>query len=530
MKAEKIKDRYLNFEYAPKARDYVCPQVGFQEKVLACNTDFLLCGGAAGGGKSVALLLSAAYGFTDEYFRGIFIRNTLKDIKSQGGLVDEAKKIYPSDLGTWRETDPAQFITTFGAITEFGHVQDQRMKTIEQIWKGRQLTFIGIDEITGIEFPTFTYLFSRNRSPLSALKPRVVATCNPSSTHWIRSFIDWYIGEDGFIRKDRAGMVRYFYIAGNKVDSIIWGNSKKEVYDKAAYSIDPKINKMNHAGGMKLTYNDFIKSFTFIEGVLSENKELLGDNNTGYIGSLAMQGDVISAQLLEGNWNVNSESGEEILSSESLTALFANDPQTRNERYITVDMALKGKDSMVIYVWYGFHLMDAEVVEHCESDAAVTVIKRMQVKHSIGNKNVIYDDGGLGAFLSGMIKGSQSFLFNGKVKNSENYVNLKSQCFDKMATRIINKGYSVEPSVADRLFRSAGSREKRSLREWLFYERRAFRWDAKSENGKYGLINKPAMRAIIGKSPDYWDAFLMREYPELVTHYSINHSYRLINL
>ena len=529
MKRHELEKRFGDCSDVPMAKEYIVAQKGFQQKVLMSNADFTLFGGAAGSGKSFIMLNEAMHGINEPNYRALYIRNTLKDVKSQGGLVDTAKKIYPPEIGTWRDTDPAQFRTDGGAVIEFGHVQNQNIDMIGQIWKGRQLSLIGIDEITGIEFSTFTYFFTRNRHPGKCnLKARTIASCNPSSEHWVRIFIDWYIGEDGYIMKERDGIMRYFYISGQTVESVVWGDSKREVYEKCRETIDEKIRGLSRAGGMKITYENMIKSFVFIEGLISENKEMLADSGPDYIGSIAMQGDIISAQLMLGNWNVSSEASEELIDSNDLEQFFKNTPQTSAKKCMTIDVALKGADSFIAKVWYGFHLVDIEVWPFCESDAAITIIRRLKEKHGIPESMIVYDDNGLGSFISGFFKRAVPFLNNGKVINSENYDCLKSQCADKWAERVKSGGYSVSPDVLMRRFKSKGSKEKKSLKEWLGRERRAFRWKNRDLDGKLKLIPKVEMKSIIGKSPDFTESWIMREMLELVQPYTIHNERRLL--
>lgn len=530
MNEAELSKRFLNTESIPKAKRYVIPNPGFQMKTLMSNVDVTFFGGNAGAGKSFVELMCAMCGFYEPNFRAVYIRNTLKDVKSLGGLVDEAKKIYPEGRGSWRDTDPAQYRADSGCVVEFNHVQNQDMRMIEQIWKGRQLGLIAIDEITGIEFSTFQYLFSRNRHPGEcSLKPQMIASCNPSSEHWIRTFIDWYIGEDGTIRRDRDGMVRYFFITGDNANSVVWGNSKQEVYNQCRDSIDPKLERLKKAGVKNLTHEDFIKSFTFIEGILSDNRQLISDDNKSYIANLSVLGDVVSSQLLGGNWNISSSIGEELITQKDLSAVFTNEPCISEKRCITTDLALKGGDSFVVMVWYGFHLVDIEAYTDCESDFVVSVIERLKRKHNVPETMIIYDDNGLGSFFSGPFKKAMPFLNNGKVINSENYKYLKDQCADKWSVRIAEGGYSIDERTAMKNFAARGMKGIKTLRSWLEHERRAFKWQTLDIDGKLSLIKKDDMKTLIGKSPDFTECWLMRELLELRKPFEIKNKHRLIN-
>ena len=528
MKRHEFINRFEANVVIPEARDYIAPQAGFQQKVLACNADVIFNGGGAGAGKTFANIMKFTYGVDEPNYRAVALRNTLKDTKSQGGLVDSAKALFPEALGTWRETDPAEFRTNRGAVIQFNHLQNQNMDVIEQIWKGRQITTIYIDEITGIEFSVFTYLFSRNRTGgACSVKPQFLASCNPTSSHWIRIWLDWYIDEEGFIRADRDGKIRYFYISGKTVESVVWGNSKEEVYEQCRSDIDPIINRMRTKAGIQIDPFSFIKSFTFIEGVLAENKALVGGEDQSYFGSLSTSGDVITSQLLLGNWNVSSSEDDELVSHDGMNGVFSTESLTGDRKCITIDVALKGGDAFVLMVWDGFHLIDIEVHSYCESDEAIAIINRLKKKHGIPDKMIVYDDNGLGSFVSGFFRSAYQFHNNGKVENSENYKNLKSQCADKWAKRILEKGYSFDPGLLNRNIKAKGVKELRTLKNHFLNERRAFRWAEDGTDGKKALIKKSEMKALINKSPDFTECWLMREALELISPYEIKNKHRL---
>ena len=180
-------------------------------------------------------------------------------------------------------------------------------------------------------------------------------TTNPKKSHWLRIFLDWYIGIDGYIIPERNGVVRYFYINGESEKDVVWGDSKEEVYNKCRIQIDRTLYRVNGKYG-KATYKDMIKSFTFYEGKIAGNKAIL-DNNSGYVGSVAVMGGKEAQANLEGNWNVDTDSGVNCLLPYDLAStVFFNDPQENGDKWITCDLADTGTDNFVALVWNGFHI------------------------------------------------------------------------------------------------------------------------------------------------------------------------------
>ena len=88
------------------------------------------------------------------------------------------------------------------------HLEHEKNKYDHQ---GAQYPFIGFDEVTHFSKTQFIYLMSRNRSDCG-VKPYIRGTCNPDPDSRVADMIEWWIGEDGYILKERDGIVRYFTV------------------------------------------------------------------------------------------------------------------------------------------------------------------------------------------------------------------------------------------------------------------------------------------------------------------------------
>lgn len=256
------------------------PQEGAQEKFLKCDADVAFYGGAAGGGKSYAILLDPLYDIHNKDFGAVIFRRTTKQITSEGGLWDTAGGLY-TDIGATSNNQNLYYKFTTGAKITFAHMEHEKNRLD---WQGSQIPYIGFDELTHFTWKQFTYMVSRNRST-SGAKSRIRATLNPDPDHWVRDFIDWYIGDDGFAIAERSGVLRYFII---DQDTIVWGDSKEEILEKYPESLP--------------------KSFTFISSSIFDNKILL-ESDPSYLASLQALPRVERAQLLDGNWNIRASAG-----------------------------------------------------------------------------------------------------------------------------------------------------------------------------------------------------------------------------
>lgn len=259
------------------------PQAGPQTKFLSKDADIIFYGGAAGGGKTYALLLESLRNIHLKSFGAVIFRRTSKQITNQGGLWDTASELYPHFGGVDRQTN-LDWTFKSGMRIKFAHMEHEKNKFD---WQGTQIPFIGFDEITHFSRSQFFYMLSRNRS-MSGIPGYVRATTNPDATSWVAKFIEWWIDQDtGLPIPERDGVIRWFI---KDDDTVIWADTKEELIEK--YPLTGK----------------FAKSFTFIHSKITDNKILL-DKDPQYLANLHSLDRVERGRLLEGNWKIKAAAG-----------------------------------------------------------------------------------------------------------------------------------------------------------------------------------------------------------------------------
>ena len=260
----------------------VGPQPGPQTAFASSNAHIAVFGGSAGSGKTWAMLLEPLKYRKVPDFHAVIFRRTYPQIRSAGGMWTDADKLYRLFGATPKEST-LEWTFPSGAKIKFAHMQREEDK---HAWDGSQIPYIAFDQLESFTYPQFSYMLSRNRSMCDVV-PHIRATCNPEADHWLRDFMDWWIGDDGFPRYDRSGVLRWFVMQDDIPD---WADTKQELIDK-------------HGKGTAPT------SFTFIPGLITDN-QILMKRNPEYYAKLQGLSKVDRGRLLHGNWNIKESAGE----------------------------------------------------------------------------------------------------------------------------------------------------------------------------------------------------------------------------
>lgn len=495
-----------------KEQVIIKPHAGFQEKFVRSNVDVCFGGGCLNAGKTAGAVLMCGEPSLDPKFRAVFLRNNLGDLKSGGGILDEFRSMYRGGVEVVESGDP-RVVFPSGARIDVTHIADQSREKVRQRFKGRQYDLIYFDEMTGFTWECFTEVCTRNRGT-AKWTGKIRGTTNPERDHWLRIFLDWYIGVDGFIREDREGVVRYFYMAGATVKDVVWGDSKNEVYKQCKADIDRKLARINGKNG-KATWESMIKSFTFYLGRMSENISSIG-NNSDYVGTVAMSGGANAEQLLEGNWNVSSkDSIETAIPNDMARQVFMNDPATNGDKWITCDLADVGTDNFTAIAWDGFHIYDMLVVGKTTPRQNAELLLNFAKKHDIGTSHIIYD-GTRGLYINDYIPDAIPFI-SAKKPEGMYYLearSLKEECYMRLAEAIKRGEFSIADEVANSKY------EHQKVKEYItiqneFLEECAVVYFIDAGSGKKRMPSKKEMNAKLGKerSMDVLDPCAMRMYP-----------------
>lgn len=201
-------------------------------------------------------------------------------------------------------------------------------------------------------------------------------------------------------------------------------------------------------------------------------------------------------RLYYGNWEYDDDPATLIHLDAIVNYFNPRHIKAEGQKFLTIDVARKGKDKTVFRVWHGWLCIKRFEFAKNSIPEVVNKAKELMRDFSIPVSNCIADEDGVGGGVVDYLN-CKGFVNNSSALNDENYENLKSQCSYRMAQKI------CENEVGELC-------DSSTVQELVTEEMEQVKAKNIDKDGKPGVLGKDIVSQNLGRSPDDWDSIMMR--------------------
>ena len=186
------------------------------------NAKYRLFGGAAGPGKTKALLWEAIYqALRTPECDTLLLRRTYQELESS--LLAYFRRDVPRSL--YKSYNEAKHLVTWlnGSTTRFGYCRNEN--DVYQ-YQGAEFLFIGLDELTHFTLKQWQFLTSRNRCPVPGSFACMAGASNPGNIGhaWVKALWVDHAPPAGFERPENYDAAHYEFTRARLDDNPIYAN------------------------------------------------------------------------------------------------------------------------------------------------------------------------------------------------------------------------------------------------------------------------------------------------------------------
>lgn len=270
-------------------------------------------------------------------------------------------------------------------------------------------------------------------------------------------------------------------------------------YKLEEFDLEPKL-LMSCNPARNWVYEEFYKKHKtntlephkrFIQALPGDNPHLA----SSYIKNLENLDEISKKRLLLGLWEYDDEGN--LFNHDDIIDMFDRDVEMESggDFLLSVDVARSGRDKAVILLWNDLNVLRIWEWEKCTINEIVNHINLLIQEWKIKTENIVIDSDGVGGGVTDYVKGSYAFMNGAKPIGGENYQNLKTQCY-----------YKLSEKIRDIKIGDYNAEQKNAIITELNQIKRV---DIDSD-GKLKITSKDEIKRMIGRSPDYSDALMMR--------------------
>lgn len=279
---------------------------------------------------------------------------------------------------------------------------------------------------------------------------------------------------------------------------------------------NPKKNWTYHTFYKPSKNGDLPKGMFFIQALYKDNP--YGERTYGKtLGGI--KDPIMRARLRDGDWEYEDDPSA-LINYASIADLFTNtlpdmDEEDVGERYITCDAARYGDDRIVVMFWRGWYCYKILWRKKQGIDETAAWLRALAAEEEIPYSHVVVDEDGVGGGITDILRGIRGFLanstpieeddedrdeeeFDNKPTQRAAFANLKVQCAYVAADRVNKHQAAVRTKDAQ-------------IQQWLTEDLEQVKEQhTDADERKRQLVPKPETKIVLGRSPDFGDAFIMR--------------------
>lgn len=288
----------------------------------------------------------------------------------------------------------------------------------------------------------------------------------------------------------------------NQVSYKAWQIVKSRIrYKLTEFDLIPKLlgtcnpaKNWTYSNFYKLNKDKSLPNYRkFIQALPTDNPHL----HPSYIQSLLRLDKNSKERLYYGNWEYDDDPSA-LMSIDKINDIFTNGFARTGEKYITADIARFGSDKSIIMVWDGLRVVKMSKLIKKPVTWVAQEISNLSNIYGVSLSNIVVDEDGVGGGVVDILN-CKGFVNNSTAKNKENFDNLKSQCYFKLAEMVNKSEIYIEKNVMD----------IEDIAD-LIEELEQVKQKDMDKDGKKRVVPKDKVKELLGRSPDFSDALMMR--------------------
>lgn len=281
-------------------------------------------------------------------------------------------------------------------------------------------------------------------------------------------------------------------------------NKEFGIKSKILLTCNPKQNWLYRLFYKPWKRKELPEKLAFVQSLYGDNAHTADE----YEENLSEITDIATKQRLKyGNWEYDSDPTT-MIDFDSISDLFTNTVEESNEKFMVVDVARYGHDKTVISYWKGLEAYKWEEYTKQGIDQTEQKIRDGANEEKIPFSHIIVDEDGIGGGVVDHLPGVKGFTNNGtplnnpKTQKPDNFQNLKTQCYYKLAEIAVRHEMAIKGASPQQ-------------QEWIAEELAQVKTKDADKDGKRRIVPKEEVKDLLGRSPDYSDNLMMRMYFEL---------------